>query len=451
MSRRNDWEQMYHRFDPFEPPRQPAWRAPRLHSPIDAILRPLDRPFADPRILLTGTVGTGKSTELLRLRDARAHKEIALVLDLHHLFNAIGDAEALQRVEAWEVLFQVALAVLAGTRDLLPYPVPREHIAALQAAWERMAQETDTPRAAELDLGKIATAMLGADALLLPIAGLGTPAAAAAAAGVGVAKAVAAGVRKFVPVGVSKRRLEDQHESTQSLLDAVNTIIGFAQQNARPLLMIIDGLDRIREEERALDLFVRSELLGRLACRTVVCAPFALRSAPSAAAVRRFQKVVLANEPVLDERDPAKPGPGVEFFRTLFRLRTEDLGGPEPLADAQVHHLAYLSGGRARDFVRLVRGVAELAWDANVTQATDEIVAAVIDEARRDRELGLDAGHIELLRKVMEDPERQLPRDPLARKLLDWGHLLPYPNESEWYYPHPLLTLRLLTRRGSTG
>lgn len=451
MSRRSDWEQIYHRFDPFEPPREAAWRAPRLHSPIDAILRPLDRPFADPRILLTGTVGTGKSTELLRIRDARAHKEIALVLDLHHLFNAIGDAEALQRVESWEVLFQAALAVLAATKDMLPYPMPGEHLVALQTAWERMAEETGTPRGTELDIGKVAADMLSAGALLLPLAGLGAPATAVTAAGVGVAKAVAAGVRRFVPVGVSKRRLEDQHDSTQSLLAAVNVIIGFVQQSARPLLLIIDGLDRIREEERALDLFVRSELLSRLACRTIVCAPFALRSAPSAAAVRRFQKVVLANEPVLDERDPTKPGPGVEFFCTLFRLRTADMGGRSAVADTQLRHLAYVSGGRARDFVRLIRNVAELSWDADVEQATTEIVDAVIDGARREHELGLDAGHIALLRQVMDDPERQLPRDPLARRLLDWGHLLPYPNESEWYYPHPLLTLRLLTRRGSAG
>ena len=25
---------------------------------------------------------------------------------------------------------------------------------------------------------------------------------------------------------------------------------------------------------------------------------------------------------------------------------------------------------------------------------------------------------------------------------LSYGHLLPYPNGSEWFYPHPLLTIR---------
>jgi hypothetical protein len=28
--------------------------------------------------------------------------------------------------------------------------------------------------------------------------------------------------------------------------------------------------------------------------------------------------------------------------------------------------------------------------------------------------------------------------------LLDYQHLLPYSNGSEWYYPHPLLTMHLV-------
>jgi hypothetical protein len=442
--RRAAWEEMFHRFDPLDPPRDPAWRAPRPHSPIDRILRPLDRSFGDPRILLAGTVGTGKSTELLRIRDARASKDLAIVLDLYRHFNAIRDAEALQRIEAWEVVFHAGVAVLAAARGELAYPVPQEHIHALERAWEAMAEATGTPRATELDLGKLASEMMAAGAVLLPLAGLTPVSAVVAAAGVGTARAVAAAVRRIVPVGVSKQRLEDQDDRTQSLLGAVNVIIGYVQQHLRRVLLIIDGLDRIREEDRALDLFLHSELLGQLACRTVVCAPFALRSAPSAAAVRRFDRVVLANEPLIDKLHPTEPGPGVDFFCDVLRRRTVDFGDPPPIPEPLVRKLAYFSGGRARDFVKLVRSVAELSWDADAAQATPEVIDAVIDQARRDRELGLDTGHLSVLRKVVDDPARRLPEGPIARKLLDWGHLLPYPNESEWYYPHPLLTLHLL-------
>ena len=98
-----------------------------------------------------------------------------------------------------------------------------------------------------------------------------------------------------------------------------------------------------------------------------------------------------------------------------------------------------------------MRSVAERTWKADVASPTPAMVENAIDEARRDRERGLDVGHIGVLRAVMADPQRRLPEDSRARKLLDWGHLLPYPNESEWYYPHPLLTLHLLRDPGSTA
>lgn len=414
------------------------------------ILERLDVPFGNPRILLAGTVGTGKSTELLRVADARASKELVIVLDLYRLFSTIRDGDALQRLEAWEVVFQAGLAVLAAALSILPY-LPKEHVEDLHKAWERMADATETPRAGDLDLGKIASGMVGAGAVLLPLAALSAPVAVAATAGVGVVKAALDGLKKTVPIGRSRKSLPDQDEASQTLLGAVNVLIGHVQHSHRPILLIIDGLDRIREEERALSLLLRSELLGQLACRTLVCAPFALRSAPSSAAVPRFDKVVVANEPVMNRHAPAEPGPGIDFFLDMYRLRTADLGQPALVPADCLRKLARASGGRARDFVKLVRETAERSWSADVDQATPDIIERVIDEARRDREQGLDKGHINLLREVMEDPQHELPKDPMARKLLDWGHLLPYPNESEWYYPHPLLTLHLLQRHGSSA
>lgn len=451
MSRRDVWEQIYRRFDPVEPAKDPAWRAPRPHTPVERIARRLDLPFADPRILLAGTVGTGKSTELLRLREARAEKELVLLLDLHQQFSVMGDGEAIQRVAAWEVVFLVGLAVLGAARETLAYPVPQQHIDDLQKAWEKVAEASEAPKSTEIDLGKVASGMVTAGSVLVPFLDLSPGAAVGAAVAVGATKAIAEGIRRMVPIGRSVRTLPDQDEAMQTLLGAVNVLVGHMQQHHRRVLLLIDGLDRIREEERALNLFLRSELLGQIACRTIVCAPFALRSAPVAAAIPHFEMVVLANEPVLDKAHPERPGPGIPFFVDMYRLRTRDLPADIGVGQDLLERLAYVSGGRARDFVRLVRGVAERAWTADVDAATRAIVDDVVDEVRRDRERGLDVGHLGVLRAVMEDAQRRLPEDGRARQLLDWGHLLPYPNESEWYYPHPLLTLNLLQAPGSIG
>lgn len=453
MAHRDVWEQIYRRFDPVEPAKDPAWRAQRQHSPVGRISRKLNLPFADPRILLAGTVGTGKSTELLRLSEERSGKELVLLLDLHRQFSSMGDGEAIQRVDAWEVVFLVGLAVLGAAREILTHhPIPPQHVEDLQRAWERVADATKTPKTTDIDLGKMASGMVTAGAVLVPLLGLTTPATAAVAVGVGVAKAVFDNIRSImVPIGRSKNTLPDQDEVMQTLLGAVNVLIGHVQQRHQRILLLIDGLDRIRDEDRALSLFLRSELLGQLACPTIVCAPFALRSAPGAAAIPRFDTVVLANEPVLRKAEPELPGPGISFFVEMYRLRTQDLPPEDAIPHDLLKRLAYVSGGRARDFVKLVRSVAERTWTADTASPTPEMVEDAIDEARRDRERGLDVGHISVLEAVMADPLRQLPQDARARKLLDWGHLLPYPNESEWYYPHPLLTLHLLRRPGSNG
>ena len=311
MSRRAAWEKVWRRFDPEEPAIDPAWRADRPHSPVRRILKKLELPFGDGpmAMLLSGVTGSGKSTELLRVREAREGKDLVLFLDLLRHFRAIGDSDALQHVEAWEVVYQAGLAVLAAARELLPYPVPPDMIEGLRRAWERAAEATETPRPTELDLGKIASGMIAAGAVLLPLAGFPADTTAVAAASTGALRSLADGVRRIVPIGRSRKALPDQDEAMETVLGAVNLLIGHVQSHHRRIVLVIDGLDWIREDGRQLALFDRSELLGRLACPALVCAPYNLLSSAQARNLRRFDSFVLANEPVLDRERPEEPGP----------------------------------------------------------------------------------------------------------------------------------------------
>jgi hypothetical protein len=155
------------------------------------------------------------------------------------------------------------------------------------------------------------------------------------------------------------------------------------------------------------------------------------------------------NEPVLLQADPTQPGPGVPFFCELFDKRVADLDAPDLVPPGLVQRLAYRSGGRARDFVLFIRTLAEAAWQEDASVATEALVRTVLDTWRRQREMGLHKGHIQLLEEIAADPEHRLPNSPLAQELLSYGTLLPYPNESEWYFPHPLLTMNLVKVPGS--
>jgi hypothetical protein len=257
-----------------------------------------------------------------------------------------------------------------------------------------------------------------------------------------VGEAAAGAVKWSLPLGRSQRHLPDQDDHVQSLLGAVNLIVAFIQTKLRRVLLIIDGLDRILEFDRAEALFLRSELIAQLACRVVVAGPFALHSHPAKGAIPRFSKNgVVFNEPVMKKGREREPGPGVDFFCDLHRRRVTDLHAPDLVPEDLLRHLAYYSGGRARDLVKLIRALAERGWIDDAHQATRPLVDRVLDEARRLLETGLDAGHIKVLESAAADPRRLIPEDSRARELLDDGKLLPYPNEMEWYDPHPLLTM----------
>ncbi len=375
MSPKDVWEAVYKRFEP-EEPASAGMRADRPHSPAAAICQTLDKPFADPRELLVGTVGTGKTTELLRIAEARQEKELVVFLDLQrHFSEVVRDAPALQNISSWEVCFLAGVALIAQAKTSIGFEFPPTHLEDLARAWQALAAATETPAVPQLDVGALAKAMLTTASVVAPLVAGGP-----VAAGVGVALAAVSGVAGAVkwnlPIARSKRSLLDQDKEMETLLGCVNVLVGLMQAKASRVLFIIDGLDRIDDVARAKALFIDSQMIAGLACPSVVCGPFALRHHPMTAAVRRSTPRVLVNEPVLLQSAPEKHGPGVGFFCEIFDRRVGDLGGPGLCPRPLLEELAYYSGGRVRDFIKFIRNVADAAWSESAPTVTEEIVRA---------------------------------------------------------------------------
>lgn len=435
------WERLYREFDPERPADTPALRADRAYSPARDIDQALKRPFGPVRALFAGSVGTGKTTELLRIADAQRERRFVVFLDLgRHFSEVVRDGQAIQNVHPWEVLLLVALAVWRGARELLGRAGGADD-EALARAIERLAGgSSDGDGAPTVNVASLA----GALALVVGGAAGGT----AAAVGGALSQLAAAG-DWTLRIGLRDRpRLPDQDPGIQALLAATNRLILATQQAYRPLLVVIDGLDRIVEPTTVRGLFVDSRLLCDLECSVVVTAPISIPRP----LVRVFDVYDLPNVPVLLQAAPPAPGPGLAFFHDAWTRRLRVAGIDEPmLSEAQVSRLAWACGGQARLFMRLVREVAERGWDQDLPAATDAVIEDAVDERRRLQERGLTRGSIDLLQRVADDPEHRLPDGPEVLPLLEQHHLLAFPNRTTWYFPHPLLTLELVKIRPGSG
>lgn len=445
MSHRDTWAELIRLFLPESADARADWRAERPESPVIAIEERLNTPHITPRVLLIGTIGAGKTTELQHLVATRATQDFVVMLDLARVLSSegVGHAEALQRVNAWEVCFLAAVAVYRAATEQFGLSFSPHRIRELKQAWSNIQPPTADGKQAEIDVLKLAQGLAlttsAAVALASPAAPLGAKLAPTA-----LAHLAAAG-KMVVSWGRRNATLDEPGpmETMQTLLDAVNALIGDVQAAHRRVLLVLDGLDRIRTIERARALFVESDLLGRLACPVVACGPFALRHHPALISVPHFDPKILVNVPVLDQDDPTREGPGIDFLVEVYQRRVADL--PTPLVNtAQLRRLAYYSGGTVREFVRLVGRLAERGYHDNLPHATDAQIETVLDERRRQIESGLTSDHGKVLRAVMADPKHELPNNNLCWDMLTTGQLLPYPDGSEWFYPHPLLTLGFL-------
>lgn len=435
------WRRLYEAFDPQSPPRDPAWRAERPYSPAEDILTSLQDAPAPKKVLFKGTSGNGKTTELLHVVAGAHRTRFVIYFDFEqHFRTTMRDDAALQSAQPWELLFLAGVAIwAAGRRAGVEWSAAQEEQLRQAAAALLARDPKDPPR---IDLAGIAAAMS------LVLAGVASNAAGAAA---GLA-ALAPGLNRLassaqwqVPFQLGRREiLADQDPLVTRLLHAVDGLVLHVQTVHRPVLLALDGLDRLGGDA-ARRLFVESSLLSGLSCNLVLTCPLEVSSTRA-----RFDTVkTLANVPVLDEAAPPSPGPGVGFFREMWRRRAGDLA--DALSVELQDRLAWASGGLPRHFCRLVRDVAEWGYRRGADSVPGEVVEAVLDQHRRDLEDGMTREEFHLLRAVMDDPDHARPAGSLADDLLAEHRLVPYPDGSTWYYPHPLLTLRRLRPAPSTG
>jgi hypothetical protein len=104
----------------------------------------------------SGTIGTGKSTELRRLAAKRAAEDFTLVLDIYRFMEErLRDAPAMEHIAPWEIVQLIGLAIYRAGAERLGLKWRDAETSALEGAIRALAPGEDASTT-RLDLMKLA-------------------------------------------------------------------------------------------------------------------------------------------------------------------------------------------------------------------------------------------------------------------------------------------------------
>lgn len=420
--------------DPFTaagaPSEHPVPRVERPYSPIRLLIKNLRFPAVTAPVLIYGASGNGTSTELLEAY-AALHKQLCVIfIDVYAHMYQRGAEVNVAHLQPWEVLAIIGLGLYRYGAEVLQIQWTEDET---QALVEGLISPSG------LTLGTLDVGALAGEIALLLVES------ASPTAGVvwKIKQALTTHLSgASLPLGRPERLVEDdQSPRVQRLHHIVNRLISrINKKSGRPMLLILDGLDR-GDRALARRLFENSALIAGLPCHQLVAAPASV----SPQLVKRYKPFPIANVPVILQHNPPHPNPdAASFFEELWRSRAVCAQvSPSLIPAALVRRIGWASGGEVRMFLQMMQELVIASWTDD--RAPDEaLMEGVIDVWRRRLEYELGGAKVALLAAISQS--RNYDESDMFRALLDARCVLAYPNETVWYYPHPLLTLVLLRR-----
>ena len=362
--------------------------------------------------LLAGHRGCGKSTELLRLADR--------LRDAGHFVSyfAVTDYIDEQDVEYGDVLLCIARQVFADLADA-GVELPQNLLASLN---EWFAEKIEEKVKVKTDEYQVEVG--GRAGIEIPVLGL-------------FARCLAA-VRGKEETRASVRSLV--RDSLEELMNRINEILLSAQaellrsSKAKSLVIIVDNLDRVPSSDQQRRIFIEhADQLNRLACHCLYTVPTSLiYSADGSAVERLYGAPNFVPLVKIAEKDGEPFTRGSEALKELvYRRAAKSL-----FKRGVVKKLCDFSGGHPRDLVRLVRSACHEAREAPVT--TDHANRAC-QELTRSFARWVTDDDFRRLRRLADDPNRDIDKDEPHKKLLFNAAILPYWNGGAWYDVHPAI------------
>ncbi len=433
-------------FDPVPPNKLDQWFVERPGGAFKSLARRLSPDRSPQRYILVGQPASGKSSELIKLAAELRTQHNALVV----LFD-MTDHIDVERANPVEVLFLMGAAIFkAAAQELPPNAQPAPALLQkLKVGLETLVHERTENKEYGIDLAKL----LGGLAVITGTA-LGGPVGAAAAATASTIMGTIA--EKFIPFRFTSgtdiqvvRRLEVEPQVEQ-LVDVLNEIIGDVESRTdRPLILLVDGLDKLRDADVISLNFLEKKFLNGPRCRVLYAGPLDLYYSPKLGAVRNSFQVLPFSHIKLHDRDNAQKMEkgGYDFMRAVVVERLKSLGfTPDTVITENVlDTLITGSGGVVRDLIRLVQSATLHADVAGEHHITPRAAYKALNELRRQLLAQMDPDYHAVLRTVRETHDRVGGEQAGERcdQLLRNGVVLSYINDLNddiWYDGHTALT-----------
>lgn len=386
----------------------------------------LDPVIENPKVLLFGSRGCGKSTELARVEQRLRERFLVVGLDVG--LNSMIKADLLRPEE---LLLLIGLSIAKAAESVWGYKADSD-LAAMTRAIKPMLPEK---LSGKIDLSALTRGLVLFGTTIVDPSGVGAA----------VVKNLIELTKDVVHFEYDVGGLLQPQASNApalELLSAVNALIRKVEEHGgRKPLLLVDDLDKIDDAERSFTLLTEHDLLARLGCPMVIVGPSVLQQESKQLRLQNsFNEIVLLYHIRCRLReDPSQPDPeGVQKLRELVRRRVAQVTSGDLLSRPAEDLLVASCGGAVRDLVRLLEISAAEAQYKERPRIELEHANSAVRKLRRRYETYLATTDMECLRETRDTG--RLPRlDGVALKLLNDNRILAYSNGSEWYYPHAIL------------
>ncbi len=446
---RNMWatiSNIFSPFDPVPPSLLDDWFVERADQSIDYLVNLLSPERLPGQHILVGQPASGKSSELTKLASELRKKYDALVIRFD-----MTDNTDVERADPVEVIFLMGAAIFKAAAAELPdrRKPNRQLLENLKSSLESLVHTHTANKRFDINLDKLLGGLIvfGGAALAGPIG-----AAAGLAISSDTSKTVQTLAQRFMPFRFTSgtnsqvvRRLEVEPD-VEAMIDGLNAIIDDVRLQAeQPLVLLVDGLDKLRDPDVISLNFLEKKFLNGPNCSVLYTGPLDLYYSPQFGEVRaRFLVAPYPHIKLYDRHNSnAVDDSAYEIMRQVVyrRLETEQFEPEAIIAPDVLNLLIKGSGGVMRDLIRLMQSATLEAELAGKTRIEEREAKRVLNALRRQLMAQLTPDYHDVLQHVRDTQQRAGGDEGEKCDLMLRNDIvLGYVNDDIWFDAHAALT-----------